>query len=74
MIGWIILAAYAIGWVGFSVTITRFFQKDDFMHATKAVDKAILITLGMLLAFFWPLVIPGGWVYKKVFATKDKEV
>lgn len=71
MIGWIILAVYVIGWAGFSVTIARFLKSD--FPSDSAGDRALVVTLGMLAAMFWPLVIPGGWVYKKVFAAKKDE-
>lgn len=71
MIGWIILAAYVIGWAGFSVIIARFIVNDKFMAPDDTWDAVLIIALSMITAIFWPLVIPGGWVYKKVFGKKE---
>lgn len=74
MISWIILAVYLIGWAGFSVTIARFLMKnDEFFVPDNAVDAVMLILTSMFAAAFWPLVIPGGWVYKKVFAKNEED-
>lgn len=70
MIFWVILAIYVIGWAGFSVTIARMLE--DVLPSSDAFERATSVFLGMLLALIWPLVIPGGWVYKRVFARKDE--
>lgn len=64
---WIALAAYLIGWAGFSVTIARFLQKDPGLRAEDTVEATLLIAMSMAVAVLWPLVIPGGWIYLKVF-------
>ena len=66
---WVILAVYLVGWAGFSVTIARVMDKD--LPSTEVVDRVLTVMLAMIVALFWPLVIPGGWVYKRVFARKD---
>lgn len=68
--GWVLPATYLVGWIGFSVTITRFLSADEFSGAEDVQGRALLAALGMILAVFWPLVIPGGWVYKKAFGVK----
>lgn len=71
MIGWIILAAYVVGYLGFTVVIARFIVNDmDVTADSEAIDKLMPVVLGMLLAVFWPLVIPGGYFYKKVWGGK----
>lgn len=70
--GWIILALYIVGWAGFSVTIARFMQKDSFMRADDQFGEVLNVVLAMFAALFWPLVIPGGWVYVRVFGNNKK--
>lgn len=65
---WILLAAYLVGWLGFSVTIARFFAKEE--QDSEVMDKVLAIFTGMSVATFWPLVIPGGYFYKKVWGGK----
>lgn len=68
MIGWIILAIWAIGWLGFSVTISRVLVEDTPPLPDEGVSgRAVPILIGMVVAVAWPLVIPGGWVYRKVW-------
>lgn len=74
MIGWILLALYVIGWAGFSVTITRFVYADLVGDGDGDIpDRVGAATVGMLLAVFWPLVIPGRWVYKRAFGSRKEE-
>lgn len=66
-LGWIILGIYVISWTGFSVTIARLLARglgDDL----DAVERSLVVRLGMMAGLFWPLVIPGGWVYKRAFS------
>jgi len=64
---WILLAAYLVGWLGFSVTIARFFAKEEGIDRdSEVMDKVLAIFTGMSVATFWPLVIPGGYFYQKV--------
>lgn len=72
MIFWVLLGIYVIGWAGFSVTIARFLNADTFASAENALDAAMLVGAAMMIAIFWPLVTPGGWVYKKVFGQKEQ--
>lgn len=69
MIGWVILAIYLVGWAGFSVTIARVME--DVHPSSDVFDKSVSVFLGMLIALLWPLVIPGGWVYKRVFSKRE---
>lgn len=71
MIGWIVLAVWVVGWLGFTVTIARFIASDEVMRPDGELERALLIALAMVVALFWPLVIPGGWFYKKVWGGKS---
>lgn len=71
---WVILTLYIVGYFGFTVTITRFLAS-SLRYGNEdpdVFDKIASTLLGMILAVFWPLVIPGEWFYKRAFGKKHK--
>jgi hypothetical protein len=67
-VGWVVLTVYIVGYLGLTVTIARFLASSSpFDGDLDAMDRVLVIALAMMIAPFWPLVIPGGYFYKKVF-------
>ena len=74
MVGWLILAGYVVGWVVFVPVCARFVLDSDVTHrAPDKFERVTAVWLGMLLALFWPLFIPGLWFYRRVFAPKESD-
>ncbi len=61
---WMILAVYVVGWFVSVPLIARFVIDDGL--PTDPLDYAIATAGGMLLALFWPLLIPGAYFYRQI--------
>lgn len=65
---------YIGGYIAFLVPIARFYA-DDFKDQDGSIDQGDLfaaITIGMCLAFMWPLLIPGYYAYWMLTRKDDK--
>lgn len=67
IIGWVILGIYVLGIMPFAVVIARGFAIDDYNMTDDMMMRIVTLVMAFFISFFWPLVIPIGWMYKKVF-------
>lgn len=67
--GWLILGVYIAGWLPSAVVLTKLFEND--WPSQSALDRGGNVMIGLFGGLLWPFLIPGAWVWKRVFA-EDK--
>lgn len=65
IIGWIILGTYLLGYLPWAVVIARACEASN--PATDTEERIMNAVMGFVFGMFWPLVIPVGWIYRKVY-------
>lgn len=70
---WIILIAWAVGWVTCTPLLARLMVRDLEPGTLDGLDRFTVIWIGMLVAVAWPLMIPGAWFYRQVFGTARRQ-
>lgn len=62
------LGVYPFAWIFCTRWLARLIGE---IASLDSGDKVMAVALGMWLALFWPLFIPGAWIYSKAFPKKE---
>ena len=71
---WLIMSiVYVAGWVLFAPILARLLWVEMREDEDAKFDMIMAACLGLIVAFFWPLVVPVGYVYRRAFPKKEDQ-